>query len=419
MKKLTVQMVLSLIFVTPLFFLPFTNEYFESPKAYLLIFGGFLIFLISLVAFKDFLGYLVKIANSMLWQLMIGFLLVQSITSYFGFSLPISIWGSQNQKNGLLFLYALTLFAIVLSYLFATKQLSRRIVFQTILYSAVFVSLVGIFKFFLHKSGLITFDGLFFDSREVSTFGQPNFFGFYVGVAVLLIPYASSFYKRVLLYGALLVAEVLTASKSGWIIFCLNSIVLLIQNKNYNVNKKYIGYFVVTFLIFLNIGLLFSKTKNYETFINSDNSYQYRRLTAVYSNPTTAEQDRITILKLSIEAAQKRILIGYGKGHIDSALYESIQSTSLKEKGIVDSSHNLFLDTVLEGGLFSLIILVVIFGLLFKDALVACDYTKTFLLVAIVINGMIHNTSNVVYFLLFVLVGMYGVKEVAETANSS
>lgn len=407
MDKFIPKFILGLLFVTPLFFLPFTQEYFESPKSYLITLAGLAIFILAVFSYENFFKHIKGWINTTLGQLVIGLILIQTVTSFYGLDFTTSFWGSHNQKNGLLFMYSLTLISIVISYLLKKNKLKQESMFLALLYSVVVSSILGIFKFFIQKVGLVNFEGLLFDGREVSTFGQPNFFGFFIAISVLFIPYVKTINKKVLFYTILLAAEVLTASKSGWALFCMNSIVLLVQNRSYNVSKKYVLYFVVAFLIFLNIGLVFTKTNNYKTFVNSDRSYQYRRITSVYTAPTTAEQDRITILKASIEASKQRLLIGYGKGHIDSALYPLIVNTSVGQKGIVDSSHNLFLDTLLEGGVFSILILLSMLGLILRETVTRRSYTNTFLIVSIILNGFIHNTSNVIYLHIFVLLSLY------------
>ncbi len=414
MEKLLIRLTLGLIFVTPLFFVPFTHEYFETPKSYLLTAGGITIFFLAFATFSDFSQYLKKLTNNTLWQLLVGFLVVQTITAYFSVEFVSSFFGSQNQKNGLLMLYALFMFASLISYLVNTSKVKEEKIYQTLLYAALIASLLGILKFFLAKTGIVNFEGLFFDNREVSTFGQPNFFGFFTALAVLFIPWAGSTKKMALFYAILLFATFISFSKSGYILFGLNTIVLLVKNKNYNISKKYIGVFLISFLILLNIGLVFTKTEKYKEFIRSEQSYQYRRVVAVTSAPSSGEELRVIMLKVGIDAAQARPILGYGKGHIDSALYDLVQKTEISKSGIVDSTHNLFLDTMLEGGIFSFLLLVGIFGLLFVEAIKTRDYTKTFMLVAIVINGLIHNTSNVVYLMIFLMIGMYSTNGAEE-----
>ncbi len=407
MEKLLIRLTLGLIFVTPLFLLPFTHEYFESPKSYLLTAGGLALFFLALSTFKDFATYLKKLANNTLWQLLVGLLVIQTMTAYFGVDFIGSLIGSQNQKNGLLMIYALAVFSSLISYLVNNNKVEEEKIYKTLLYSAVTVSLLGIIKFVLAKAGLVNFEGLFFDNREVSTLGQPNFFGFVTAVAVLFIPWAGSTKKMAFFYAILLLATFISFSKSGYILFGLNTIVLLVKDKNYNISKKYIGIFIIAFLVLLNLGIMFSKTTKYEEFVRSEKSYQYRRIVTLTSSPTSSEGMRLTMLNVGIAAAKARPLLGYGKGHIDSALYELIQKTKVSKSGIVDSTHNLFLDTTLEGGIFSFFLLVGIFALLFVQAIKTRDYTKTFMLVAIVVNGLIHNTSNVVYLLIFLLIGIY------------
>lgn len=411
MEKFIPKFILCLIFVTPLFFLPFTQEYFESPKAYLISLAGLAIFVLALISYEDFFKHIKDWVNTILGQLVIVLIIIQTITSFFGLDFATSFWGSHNQKNGLLFMFSLTFISIVISYLLKKNQLKHESIFLVLLYSILVSSILGIFKFLVQKVGIVNFEGLFFDGREVSTFGQPNFFGFFIAISVLFTPYVKTLNKKVIFYVILLMAEILSASKSGWALFCMNSIVLLVQNRSYNVSKQYVLYFVGAFLIFLNIGLLFTKTNNYKTFVNSDRSYQYRRITSVYTTPTTAEQDRITILKASIEASKQRLLIGYGKGHIDSALYPLIVNTSVGQKGIVDSSHNLFLDTLLESGLFALLILIGVFVFIIKAFAKERSYTKLFIFLGILLNGFFHNTSNVVWMLIAVMVAISATSE--------
>ncbi len=343
---------LSLFFTLPLIFFPFTYLAFELPKVFLLYaFSTVIVYLLLKSGYR--LGNLTKIH-----YLFLVFLVWILISAVFGLSFPQSFQGSYFRMQGIV-----SWICYSILFLTSSKALeephNRLNLSWAILVSSVVVSGVALAQFislwFLGNTSQLLYSG-----RVISTFGQPNFLGAYL---VMSLPFSWYLLKQVnkkkkILIGFLMVTVVLgifsTLSRSAYLgLFILSCIWGFYHYRLFLVG---ITCSVVLF------GLLATLFPN----LIYNEWYRFKIDTV---SKWTAE-NRLTIVQKSVDLVKLSPITGYGIENFSLAFPKVVSEKDLGLKDIVvDSSHNLFLDLIVETGVLglglflTLIISSIIFGL--------------------------------------------------------
>ncbi len=348
----TSLLLIFLIFALPLLFSPITYLAFELPKVFLLyIFSVVIYFFLLKSGYR--LGNLTKIHY--LYFIFFAWIIVSAI---FGLSFPQSFQGSYFRMQGILswLCYGLLFFT-------SSKALeephNRLNLSWAILISSAVVSGIALAQFislwFLGNTSQLLYSG-----RVISTFGQPNFLGAYL---VMSLPFSSYALKQVskskkILIGSLIVIVVLgifsTFSRSAY----LGLFILTCFWGFYHYRLLLVGI-TCSMLLFGFLATLFPNLVYHEW-------YRFKVDTV---SKWTAE-NRLTIVQKSVDLVKLSPITGYGIENFSLAFPKVVSEKDLGLRDIVvDSSHNLFLDLIVETGVIGLglfltfIISSIIFGL--------------------------------------------------------
>jgi tetratricopeptide (TPR) repeat protein len=185
-NKIIKIIIASLIFLFPLFFLPFTFEYFEFNKLFLLILlssTAFIIFLFKILKEKEF-----KILRTPLDSFLFIFLLIFGISGIIGLSSVDSFFGFYGRFSGAYLGYFgfIILYFLIVNFLPKDKKINAFLIIKILLYSyfiSLFVFLLSIFgivnKFF--NSGFSNFFNLTSPSLEIFSLYSFLMFSFLIG----------------------------------------------------------------------------------------------------------------------------------------------------------------------------------------------------------------------------------------------
>lgn len=330
-------MLIFLFFALPLLFSPITYLAFELPKVFLLYIFSVVIFYFLLKSGYR-LGNLTKIHY--LYLIFFAWIIVSAI---FGLSFSQSFLGSYFRMQGILswICYGILFFTSgkVLEEAHNRLNLSFAILVGSVVASGIalaqFISL-----WFLGNTSQLLYSG-----RVISTFGQPNFLG---GYLVMSLPFTWYLLKQVnkkrkVLIGFLMVVVVLgifsTFSRSAY----LGLLILSCIWGFYHYRLLLVG---ITFSILL-FGFLATLFPN----LVYNEWYRFKIDTV---SKWTAENRQI-IAQKSLNLVQQNPITGYGIENFSLAFPRVVNQKDLGLKDIVvDSSHNLFLDLIVETGVVGL-----------------------------------------------------------------
>lgn len=357
-----------LLFALPLVFFPFTYLAFEMPKVFLLY-----LFTVSTLFLLLKSGYRLGKFSKAYW-LYLAFLVWMIFTAILGLSVWQSFLGSYFRWQGIITWICYFWLFLISGKLLEDNHLKKQACLA-ILISSVVAALIAILQFillwFLGDTSQLLYSG-----RVISTFGQPNFLGAFL---VMSLPFTWYLFKQVtgltkifvtLGFIITILGILSTFSRSAYVGFILLALIWGIYH--YRLLLAVITFLIVLFALLAN---LFPKLVYQEWY----------RFQVDTTSKWTAE-NRLVIVQKSIKLIDQKPLTGYGLENFSLAFPSVITTKDLGLKDIVvDSSHNLFLDLVVQLGLVGLILFLtlisstIIAGIkhLKSASLENRDFTKT------------------------------------------
>jgi hypothetical protein len=304
-----------LLFLLPFIILPFGASVFEIPKVIVAEIGIELLFLIKFFEGKF---YLKKYKRYSLYTL--GLMVILTLGHLIFLRTANTFFGNVFRLQGVFLLWNLIAFA-VLSSLIELKFMS------VLPWIAIILLFTSTFLFGGNLSG-----------RAVGTLGEPNALA---GVAVFLWPFLYFLKKHkflpkilflILTFGLPAVIIFLSGSRSGIVAFLLQIFfIILAKSKKFSLGKTVC---IIVFLLILSYSLPFiEKVGRFES--------------------------RSDVWKTAIAAGFEHPLSGGGFGNTDSLIHTaSLTITNNIRYQFVDSSHNIFIDWFVQGGLLGLSLLL-------------------------------------------------------------
>ena len=340
-NKFSSYILVFLLFLLQLVYFPIGVSHFEAPKVYTAEIAIFVLLLVCI--FKSSKFFLKDYNKSFIISL--GLLLLLSLIHILFFNTETTLFGNPFRLQGVFLLWMLILFAVIS----AKAQLPK-------LHSVFFLGIIAVqFICALFIEGT--------NGRAVGTLGEPNALAAAV-IAVwpfLLPPVIASDHKgsrqsrgayhpwRRLLYHFIprndgvintialimvFIIIIMSGSRSGMIAFVLQLIFFLVVTRLHLSLKKAVVISLV--LLMVSYVLPFYEQKG------------------IY-------EKRSEVWQTAVAAGANHAILGHGFGNTEFALRDS--SKVLKNNlasSYVDSSHNLFLDWWVQGGVVGLVILFVL-----------------------------------------------------------
>lgn len=331
------------LFALPLLFSPFSYLAFELPKV-------FLFYLFTVISTFLLLksGYrLTKLNLTSL--LFIIFLTWMVLAAILGLNFQQSLLGSYFRWQGIITWLCFGLL------FFASSKLTENYHFKRYISLAILISSFFVASFAITQFILLWFFGytsqLLYSNRVISTFGQPNFLGAYL---VMSLPFIWFLLKetsrkwKFLVYLSLAIVVLgifSTLSRSAYLGLLVLSLIWGFYH--YRLLLTAITFSIIIFGILATLfpNLVFQEWYRFK--LDSVSKW-------------TAE-NRLQIMEKTSQLISHQPIFGYGWENFSLAFPTVVNVDDFGLKDIVvDSSHNLFLDLIVQTGLIGLILFILL-----------------------------------------------------------
>lgn len=344
-----------LLFFLPFVLLPFAplSGVFETPKV---IVGEIAIELLVLAKIFQKNNSFIQQLNKQQVILTLG-LIILTLIDLAIFQTPTSFFGNKFRLQGIFLLWHLLAFSIVSS----TIKIDK---IPSLIYP-IFITLLLTTTIFLGGNE---------NGRTIGTLGEPNALA---ATAIFILPFILFIQKnliKILGFIVVLVIIFLSGSRSGLVAISMQSI-FIVFNRGFKLSV--FRSFIISLILFvLSLSL---------PIIEGGGWFENRAI----------------IWQTAFFAGFNSPIIGNGFGNIDNALRQtSIVMNSLVQHEFVDSSHNLFLDFWVQGGIVGLIALIAIIFFSIKNLIHQSKMLELTLLLGL-IGVLSFNPASVVTLVAF------------------
>jgi len=374
MKKFSRYFFLSLFIILPLFFAPTTSIPFEVPKVWL--FNRYteilaVLFLLQLPSLK------IKKVDQKFIFLLIFFLFINLTASIFGLDFPKSFWGNYYRQDGLFTLLHFISFSLIIANIWQADLFH-----QTGIFIAIGSFLTSFVSLTIHFVPLFQNNFSGWQKPISATFGNPNFLGGYLTVA---LPFTfqqikeakktKPFWLVVLILQ--LITIIFTFSRSAYLVTVIAFIGwILLQPKLTNYRSPLL---IILMIIFVSIGYQITSQyldvkKNYRGFL---------------------PENRERIYTKAILAIKKRPILGWGWANFDYAFDQITWPMKYQDDVYVDKPHSTILEVTVASGFLGLAAFLSIVGHTFKKIKKIRLKSAGFYFLALILY-LIHSQTNIV-----------------------
>lgn len=383
------------LFLLPLLFLPLEIEWFETPKQYLVTLVALTTLPILFINRHDLKEILEDKITTLLFTLFFVLTLTSFANGYFGYSLV----GSPFRKDGLIGMWSL--FSIYLGFSLLVKHQFESYLLESVKASALAVAILGMIQFLLGYATIWNGD-YFFDGRITSTLGQPNFLSAFLLTSLPFFLRKEKYHALGL--GVIVLCLALTFSRLNLLLIVIAIIFSILSAANKKI--KYLG---IGFLAICTIGIVMFFTtvrtdKIYNQLQKDPRLYHLQRNLFFLSKEQLYGEKRFAIYAAGVETIIDRPIIGYGKAMIEPAMRDKLRAYPVLDALVVDSSHNIFMDTAIEGGVLALTLLIAILRLTLYVSSTKTMWQYRYSLLLLVISSQFFITSVVLFVYLVLLI---------------
>jgi O-antigen ligase len=277
------------------------------------------------------------------------FLFVQMLIYETAYSTTQAFWGNYHRRQGVwLLLHYIGLLAM-------TADVGRRAAHRKLILGGVVTGALGAATMgFLEIWNIPAYAGWktsLYSGRLLSSFGQPNFFAAYVGMAIPLVGYgllhARRFGVKILALTLLVIlmsAMLLSGSRGGWIGLSLAACcVLLSRARRRNLRQLLLP--AAGGLLLLAVGFSFFM-------LDQRQDWRIRQL---FEPDRWDRIERVQIWRNAWELSAHRLWLGHGQDNFDLVFPGVVTATDdVIRNLVIDRAHNWVLDWTVQGGLLGL-----------------------------------------------------------------
>lgn len=353
------NIVFFLIFILPLLVFPLGPYFFESPKVIVAEIAIDVLFILRVFLNRGETKVLFHKINPVAFGA-IGVVLLFTIISCLSIPSSQSFFGNPIRLQGIFLLWHLLIFSLLSADIRLDKQnkLFYLIYFLFFTVTVLIVALLGI-----NQNG-----------RVVGTLGDPNSLA---AVTIFFLPFLwfkENLPVKILALILGLGAVIFSGSRSGLLAFGLEGVFLLLSN----IKFLGMGKSALIVLIMLGMSLLLP-------FIEGGGWFE----------------NRGEIWQTAVLAGLKSPLLGNGFGNIQPVLKEtSVSLDNNLQYQIVDSSHNIFLDFWVQGGIWGVVFLLIILAVSLSSFIKTGNKLLITLLIGL-LTVLSFNPLSVVVLLMF------------------
>lgn len=398
----------ALLLAVPLIFVFWGRELFEFPKVTLIYFISTVFLVLCFKHYKtisNLFSRFISIPSNIIFLL---FLIINIISSYLGMDFEHSLLGSYYRSDGVVLLICLFLLSFIFyMYFELTGRNDRGFMFvDTILKSAFIVGALGVIQFISFYFKLIPTEWTF-DGRITSTLGHPNFLSGFLLLCTPLIEQSSfTGRKRLVLKIIFFIVILLTFSRLSIFLLLFYFIVNFLITRTKLSKNTFVNIISLIMLLLFMSFWAAGKLAFISKILVKSGDYQIRRISTVFDPNLILRDKRFYLIILGQKAYKERPVLGYGKGNIDAVIYNFRNKTEPLQNLIVDSTHNLFLDTLLESGLLGFSTLAIWFVLIMHELKVNKKYYLLWVMGLFFVRAFFDITSASSFLVLFLAIGL-------------
>lgn len=291
---------------------------------------------------ENFLRLIRDMGSSKLVLLIVIFGLLHIISTLQNSNLDLtSLLGNPYRYNGMIFFTLISLLCLVIRY--SNPWTNNRYLHMTEIFTifGVISSSIVIFDFVCIHTGIMNVPNYL--GRPVGTFGNPNHAGGYIAMILAIAISAKKMseirLKEIIILAIMLAAIIATGSLSAlFSVFVVFLVGFLLQKKANILHMSVLVLMTVLVISFY----LFTKSQSYQN-------------------------SRLEIWQKSISAISTKPLFGWGIEKIDIAIKSQLSQYDFYMKEVkIDRTHNIWLDTAVQGGIITLLLRVVILTAIVK-----------------------------------------------------
>jgi len=300
--------------------------------------------------------------SKLTWIILV-YILIITFASIFGVDFYNSFWGNIERGEGLLTIYHLFIFYILLISIFKEKKDWFRF-FNASIFISLILAFYALgqkfqFSFLLQSSG---------GSRLTGTIGNASFLAAYLLMSAFLCLFLSIYRKKIgwrIFYGLTFLFELYiifqTETRGALLGFFGGLLLIAFLSVLFSKNKKTKIYFTGLFLLLI---IFAGSVWIFQDYSWIKNNNALRRLTEIsFSDVTT--QTRLLGWQAAGKGWQDRFLFGYGYENYNVAYNKYFPVAIFLDIGSrvwFDRAHNIILDQAVPGGIFGLLSYLSIFG---------------------------------------------------------
>jgi len=347
----------------PLLINPFAFDYWYKPKIDSVY--ALLILLVTAVAVKTILlKRPVPVRNNPLLIPLAGYAISGILSTIFTISPQFSIHGDVFREEGIYTIIAyITLPVVFASLVESEKQLFALL--RGLLISTALISLYAVIQYLGYNPTEHFIPALRgYENRPGSTIGNPNFLGKFL---VLVMPLYVSWYcvsknrrEKILMLGGLLVsfsALIINFTRASWFAFAFSILVLafLLQKKIVWSRQKELLAIGVALVCMLALWQIQSSIKK-QSVSGKPTPTVTSRIAKTFDLQKGGINGRMYLWGKALELIKERPLLGYGLDTHELAFrkFNLDYSRRFNVFGVIDRSHNNYLDMAIAQGLLGL-----------------------------------------------------------------
>ena len=432
MKQKIITTIITLISVlAPLLVAPvMLHDRSNILRLWVLLIGGALLLILLLLNLKSF-----KVDSKDI--LILIFLVLTFISTWFSSNINISIFGHEGRFEGLLMFIVYV--CIYLSSKKYFKHENYKEILNILFFTCMLIGILGIAQKYVSYKRLFPI----FNKGICGTFGNSNFFGSFI---TIVLPISISIFivkgskKSFILSLIMFFNMISSGTRSAWVAFFVGSIfflVFLIKNKDKTYFKRVavlLLCFVIIFMYLLD-GFSFIKNKIYTQKQEVENTNVTKTEEAIKRTEKEIKKSikngnldrmgsgRIEIWKMTMQVILNRPIFGCGVDNLNNGLHtyceEQINNRVSRTGKDVDKAHNEYLQIAATIGIPALIVYLSFIGLILFPKIKEMFKNKLLFILVLTIIGYLtqafFNISTIgVAPLFWMLLGIVDNKEMMD-----
>lgn len=268
---------------------------------------------------------------------------------------------------------------------------------------SLIVFIIGIFQYFnphfTIPSKWVDTNEFDLSKRVYSTFFNPNIFGFFINIIILLACENIDFKKinlELIVFISGLICLILTFSRTAWASLIASLVIVSIFN------KKYIKFLIIISTTIICTDFLMGIGRSNPVKVMEDSSFLYR----------------LEVWKTCIEIIKDNFISGIGFG----TLFKYVGNYSTIVSNSIEHSHNIYIQIFTETGILGFSIFIIILSTIFKNLYININkqprneiwITAFAILIMTLVHGLVDSVALTPQILMILCIYIGSLRSIAQ-----